>query len=114
MIVPTGAKTTTRTAASRTMENVSQLRPTITFSVSAARRASSGTRQRSFATTRPIGANGKETERLSDSSAPGVGVGLRMDRFLATANKAKLGSVGQEGTTGFEGYWLARRSLGPL
>src|SRR5947209_8144290 len=54
VIVPTGAKTTTRAAASRTRENVFRLRPTITYSVSAARRARSGTHHKTFATTQPM------------------------------------------------------------
>jgi hypothetical protein len=70
--VPTGAKTTTRAAAFRTKEIVSQLLPTITFSVSAARQASSGTRQRSFATIQPTGANGKEIEGTLDMAPYGA------------------------------------------
>src|SRR6202000_2691614 len=72
--VPTGVRTITLAAASRTTENVYRLRPTITFSVSAAPRASSGTSQRRLATIQPIGKRGKEIKILSDIAPSGIGV----------------------------------------
>jgi len=115
-IVPTIAKTTTRPAASRTWENVSRRRPTTTSSVSAVRRASSGTRQRRFATTRPIGVNGKEIERRPDSSAKEgwVGVGLRRHPFWRQQTKGESWVRWDKESWVFEAYWPAGRSLGPL